>query len=245
MKNILSVCMATYNGGRFIAEQIDSILSQLGSCDELIVSDDGSKDNTLEIVRSYQDPRIRILTDNTFHNPTGNFEHALRHATGQIIVLSDQDDIWLPRRLDLIHEQLDKKKDQVALIMMDGEIVDADGNSLKKSIFLANRSGTGIFKNIYDNTYTGCCLAFTRPLLDIALPFPRRIPMHDMWLGILAEIFGEALFVPEKTICYRRHATNTSFIKPTVYEQIMRRLFLSQNLLKRYFDVKCLRHCKV
>jgi glycosyltransferase involved in cell wall biosynthesis len=234
--------MATFNGSSFIREQIDSILMQLGPVDELIVSDDASTDNTLEIVRSYHDPRIQILTGNKFRSPTRNFEHALRSARGQILVLSDQDDIWIPGRLDLVHERLDSQIDTVSLIMMDGEIVDSAGNCLEKSIFAANRSGSGILKNIYDNTYTGCCLAFTKPLLEIALPFPHRIPMHDMWLGILAEIFGQVEFVPVKTICYRRHAANTSFIQPTVQEQILRRFFLSLNLLKRYVKVGCFRH---
>jgi hypothetical protein len=125
--------------------------------------------------------------------------------------------------------------------MMDGEIVDTQGTVLKESIFSANRAGVGILKNIYDNTYSGCCLAFTRPLLEISLPFPRRIPMHDMWLGILAEIFGRVEFVPVKTIRYRRHAANTSFIRSSAYEQISRRLFLALNLAKRYIDVRFIR----
>jgi hypothetical protein len=234
--------MATYNGSGFIREQLDSILMQLGPDDELIVSDDASTDNTLDIVRSYHDPRIQILTGNIYRSPTLNFEHALRSARGQILVLSDQDDIWIPGRLNLVHERLDNKIDTVYLIMMDGEIVDSAGNCLEKSIFAANRSGSGILKNVYDNTYTGCCLAFTRPLLEIALPFPHRIPMHDMWLGILAEIFGQVEFVPQKTICYRRHTANTSFIKPTIREQILRRLFLSLNLVERYFDTRFNQH---
>jgi glycosyltransferase involved in cell wall biosynthesis len=235
----ISVCMATCNGSRFIREQLESILPQLGPDDELIVSDDASTDDTLKIVGSYQDSRIQILSGNVFRSPVRNFEHALLHASGQILVLSDQDDIWLPGRLDLIHERLDDESEQVSLIMMDGEVVDAHGTCLMESIFLANRSGSGILKNLYDNTYTGCCLAFTRPLLEIALPFPQRIPMHDMWLGIIAEIFGRVEFVPVKTIRYRRHAANTSFIRSRMYEQLMRRVFLAMNLVKRCIDIRC------
>lgn len=234
----VSVCMATYNGGLYLRPQLDSILAQLGVDDELIVSDDASADDTLAIVHSYDDPRIRILAGNEFNNPVRNFEHALCHARGQILVLSDQDDVWLPGRIDLIHKCLDEKIDRVSLIMMDGEIVDSVGISQGKSIFAANQAGHGIFKNIYDNTYTGCCLAFTRPLLELVLPFPERIPMHDMWLGILAEIFGQVDFVPVKTICYRRHAANTSFIRASVSEQIMRRIYLVIGLIRRCIAVK-------
>ena len=241
----LSVCMATCNGSRFIREQMDSILSQLGPDDELVVSDDASTDDTLAIVNSYHDQRIQILTGTEFKSPIRNFEHALRHTRGQILVLSDQDDIWLPGRLDLIHERLDNEITWVSLIMMDGEIVDATGSCLKNSIFTVNRAGPGILKNIYDNTYSGCCLAFTRPLLEISLPFPQSIPMHDMWLGILAEIFGRVEFVPVKTIRYRRHAANTSFIRPSVYKQILRRVFLSLNLVKRCIEIKYFEHYRI
>ena len=237
----LSVCMATCNGSRFVRAQLESILAQLGPADELIVSDDASKDDTLEIVDSYHDPRIRVLSGNVFHSPVRNFEHALCNARGRILVLSDQDDVWLPGRIDLIHERLDGDTERIALIMMDGEIVDAEGTLLKESIFSTNRAGGGILKNIYDNTFTGCCLAFTRPLLEIALPIPQRIPMHDMWLGILAEIFGRVEFVPVRTIRYRRHAANTSFIRASACEQISRRLFLALNLAKRYIDVRFIR----
>jgi glycosyltransferase involved in cell wall biosynthesis len=235
---ILSVCMATCNGSRFIREQLDSILLQLGPDDELIISDDASTDDTLAIVGNYHDLRIQVLTGTEFRSPVRNFEHALRHARGQIVILSDQDDIWLPGRVDLIHEQLDTEVTRISLIMMDGEIVDAGGNCLEKSIFTLNRVGPGLLKNIYDNTYSGCCLAFTRPLLKIALPFPHRIPMHDMWIGILAEIFGRVEFVPVKTIRYRRHAANTSFIRPTVYMQIVRRLSLTLYLVKRCIEIR-------
>jgi len=237
----LSVCMATFNGSRFIHAQLESILVQLRPDDELIVSDDGSTDDTTEIVRGYDDPRIRLLTGNSFRSPVRNFEHALRHARGRIIVLSDQDDIWLPGRLALVHEYLDSQVERVSLIMMDGEIVDADGVGSGASLFTANRAGAGILKNVYDNTYTGCCLAFTRPLLEIALPFPGSIPMHDMWLGILAEIFGRAEFVPVRTIRYRRHAANTSFIKPSVFRQISRRVSLAMNLALRCREVRAIR----
>lgn len=237
----LSVCMATCNGSRFIRGQLESILSQLGPDDELIVSDDASSDDTLDIVRGYDDPRIRVLSGNVFQSPLRNFEHALRHARGRILVLSDQDDLWLPGRLELVHERLDKAIDRVALIMMDGEIVDATGNCLEESIFRANRAAAGILKNVYDNTYSGCCLAFTRPLLEIALPFPPRVPMHDMWLGILAEIFGRVEFVPVTTIRYRRHAANTSFRRASLAKQIMRRIFLVSSLLRRWIEVVCRR----
>ena len=91
--------MATYNGAKYIKEQLDSIIPQLRDDDELIVSDDASKDETLKIVESYNDPRIKIF-HNENHGVAHNFENAMRQASGDIIYFADQDDVWLPGKLD-------------------------------------------------------------------------------------------------------------------------------------------------
>ena len=234
----ISVCMATCNGSRYLREQLESILPQLGPEDELIVSDDSSRDATLAILADYGDARLRVLPGNSYFNPVRNFENALHHARGEILVLSDQDDRWRPGRLELVRQHLAAKVDEVALIMMDGELVDSEGTSLGMTIFQRNRAGAGIMKNIYDNTYTGCCLAFTRPLLEIALPFPEKIAMHDMWLGILAEIFGRVEFLPIPTIDYRRHGANVSQRSSDPIVQVQRRFRLVWSLIGRYGKIK-------
>ena len=237
----ISVCMATHNGGRFLREQVESILPQLAPGDELVVSDDASTDDTLAILASYADPRLKVLAGNVFHSPVRNFENTLRHARGAILVLCDQDDCWLPGRLELVRERLAGNAGRVALIMMDGELVDASGNPLGGTIFERNRVGTGWLKNIYDNTYTGCCLAFSRPLLDMALPFPDKIPMHDVWLGLLAETFGQVEFIPVRTIRHRRHGENASFRATNRLLQISRRVRLVLYLAARCARIICLR----
>ncbi|MDE5758415.1 MAG: glycosyltransferase, partial [Allobaculum sp.] len=92
---MISVCIATYNGERYIETQIRSILDQLNEDDEIIISDDSSTDRTLDIIRSLNDSRIKLFAGNKFHSRTFNFENALKQATGDFIFLSDQDDIWL------------------------------------------------------------------------------------------------------------------------------------------------------
>ena len=89
---MISVCMATYNGEKYLREQVGSILTQLGENDELVVSDDGSTDSTIDILKSYNDPRIKIFINTGRHGVNSNFENALRHADGDYIFLSDQDD---------------------------------------------------------------------------------------------------------------------------------------------------------
>jgi glycosyltransferase involved in cell wall biosynthesis len=233
----ISVCMATCNGDRYLREQMDSILVQLGPEDELVVSDDASTDDTLVILGSYNDERLRVLSGD-YRDPVQNFANALRQARGEILVLSDQDDRWLPGRLELVRQYLAGQTGRPALIMMDGEIVDADGEAVGLSVFTRNRAGKGLLKNIYDNTYTGCCLAFSRPLLDIALPFPRHVPMHDMWLGLLAELFGRVEFVPVRTLRYRRHGANVSQRSPDLLLKVRRRFWLVLNLMGRYAKIR-------
>jgi glycosyltransferase involved in cell wall biosynthesis len=231
--------MATYNGSKFIREQLSSILSQLEPQDELVISDDSSTDNTLEIIKGINDPRILILEENRFRNPIFNFENALLHATGDIVALSDQDDIWLPGKVELIRAKFDHKPASVYLIVMDACVIDESGTILHDSVFNKfRRVGPGLAANIFDNSYLGCCMAFSREVLDYALPFPKKIPMHDMWLGLVTEIFGKTEFVPVKTMHYRKHVKSmTDFtIRFVPWIQIKRRWFLSAALLNRWLE---------
>jgi len=234
----LSVCLASRNGEKFIREQIDSILGQLSPTDELVISDDSSTDSTMEIIASFDDPRIRLLSGNKFFNPIYNFENALRNASGQIITLADQDDIWLADRLEIIRQRLEDKSGRPALIMMDGYVIDAAGNRTGQTIFERKPPKNGLLANLYDNTFTGCTLAFNRELLDIALPFPPGIPMHDSWLGMLALLHGEVQFVKTKTMEYRRHGDNLSKWQRNPLVQIRWRLCLGYQLYRRHILIK-------
>ncbi len=236
----ISVCMATRNGEKYLERQLKSILKQLQEDDELIISDDSSTDQTVEIIKSINDKRIRLLENNTFYSPIFNIENALKHSFGEIIVLSDQDDVWLDNKIEVIRHELAGVHDHIKLVVHDGYIVDEYENIINDSIFNRIHSGKGLLKNIYNNTYMGCCIAFSRNLLKIALPFPRNIPMHDMWLGILAELFGTVEFVPKKTINYRRHEQTITSLKIRIdlIRQISRRFYLVTSLIKRLYQMK-------
>ncbi len=228
--------MATHNGERFIRRQMETILAQLAPDDEVVISDDSSTDRTLEIIRSLADSRIRLFTGNTFFSPTFNFENALRQARGDIIVLADQDDIWLDGKVAVIRERFAQAPTGPYLIALDGYVVDDVEQITEDSIFARLHVGTGFWRNVFDNRYLGCCLAFSRDLLTAALPFPRRIPMHDMWLGQLCALVGTTEFVQVKTIRYRRHvASRTEFLRIRFrpWLQIRRRFFLIAHLLGR------------
>jgi len=231
---MISVCMATRNGEKYLHRQLESILRQLGPEDEVVISDDSSTDGSVSIIReNFNDPRIRLLENNTFYSPIYNFENALKHASGEIIALADQDDVWLDNKIEVIRQHLADRRGRPALIMMDGYIIDGEGNRTGQTLFERKPPQKGIWANLYDNTFTGCALAFTRELLRIALPFPPGIPMHDSWLGLLALKFGEVDFIDAKTMEYRRHGINVSRWQRNPLVQIRWRLCLAYHLWQR------------
>lgn len=224
---MISVCMATYNGEKFIKEQIDSILIQLGENDEIIVSDDGSSDCTIEIIKSYQDSRIKIF-NNSFKNLILNFEYALKQASGDYIFLSDQDDIWLPNKVGVYLGYLK----QYDIIVSNCKVVNQDLEVINESFFQLNNSKEGLISNLIKNSYLGCCLSFRRELLEKALPFPKDIPMHDIWLGFVSELFYRPKFIEEPLMLYRRHGSNES---PTGEESpfnLYRKFLFRYNIVK-------------
>jgi len=201
---MISVCIASYNGEKYIKRQLDSILFQLDVDDEVVISDDSSCDNTIEIIKGYRDERIKLLENNTFKSPIFNIENALREAKGDYFFLADQDDIWLPNKIKQTAEQL-KHFD---LVVCNGFIVDQDENVIHPSYFEWKGSKPGFFKNLAKNSYLGCSIAFNRKILNKVLPFPKHIIMHDLWIGLIGEAIGKVHFIDEPLFSYRRHENN-------------------------------------
>jgi glycosyltransferase involved in cell wall biosynthesis len=202
---MVSVCMATYNGERFIEIQLKSILCQLGNNDELIISDDSSTDNTVSIIESFNDKRIRLYKNQQFHSPIFNFEFALSKAVNNIIILSDQDDEWLSGRVKEVLEVFEAQP-EISLIVNRCNMIDEKGNITKKSHFNdSNPVNHSFLWNLWKNPYPGCCMAFRKKILDSALPFPKRIAMHDIWIGLIAQMNGKCIYLDKVLVNYRRH----------------------------------------
>jgi len=201
----VSVCLATYNGEKFVGEQIASILQQIGQNDEVIVSDDGSTDKTLEIIRNINDSRIKILINKGEKGYTPNFQNALKESNGDIIFISDQDDVWLPGKYDDVLDNL-KTND---LVVTNSIVTDEFLNVTNPSFFSIYDSGTGVFKNIICSTYYGCCMAFNKRVLNYSMPFPKNKDVAiDLWLGLVAEVVGKVKFLEQPYLLYRR-SSNT------------------------------------
>lgn len=208
----ISVCMATYNGEAFIRQQLLSILSQLAETDEVLISDDGSADGTLDAIRAIGDPRVKILKHEkskakfTIDHSTANFENALRHSTGRIIFLSDQDDVWLENKVGTMLQALK----QHAMVMSDAYVVDKDLQSYGSTYFKTRPYKVGIFANIVKSRFLGCCMAFRREVLESALPFPQYGVAHDLWLGVVAIRFHDVHFINQPLMKYRRHTSTVT-----------------------------------
>ncbi|MDR2525268.1 MAG: glycosyltransferase [Oscillospiraceae bacterium] len=201
-----SVLLAAYCGEAFLGEQLDSILPQMGEADELLISDDSPPGEraTGAIAEQYAagDARVRILEGPRLGSTTKNVEFLLTQARGEILVLSDQDDVWLPGKLAALCVAL---RGGALLAMHNATLVDGELRSLGKTLFEEHNAKSGFLRNFIRNGYTGCCMALHRELLRDALPFPPRIPMHDQWLGLVAERRGRVAWIDTPLLLHRRH----------------------------------------
>lgn len=205
---MISVCMATYNGEKYIREQMDSILKQLGVDDEVIISDDGSTDETKAIIESIEDNRIRYVKNAGTHGFTHNFENALRLAKGDYIILSDQDDVWMDDKISTVMEDL-RLYD---FVTHDCITVDGDFNIISESRFKEFDMKPGFIRHLIKSRFLGCCMAFNRVLLEAALPFPSNdfLIEHDIWLAAVGFLYFKSTMINKPLIYYRRHENNVS-----------------------------------
>ncbi len=233
---MISVCLTTYNGEKHISEQLHSILCQLSDSDEIIISDDGSIDKTLDIIQSYNDDRLKLFLhkkDNNFPNYsfykiTKNVENALIHANGDLIFLADQDDIWIPTKVQsVIHEIGDNLG-----LLHDCIVVDENENIIQTSYYKQNKSNSGVILNIFNSSYLGCCMVIKRELLAKALPFPSHPVPHDIWLGLIADCMGKMKMIDNKLIKYRRHGANLSTSSEKSQASLLYKFNYRTNIIK-------------
>lgn len=214
---MISVCIATHNGARFVAEQLRSIMNQLHAGDEVIVSDDGSTDNTLKIISSLNDNRIHLYHYNRpatsytgklrdCYYIRGNFENALRHAQGDYIFLADQDDLWLPSKVDRMVSALA----DCDMAICDCRVADSALNVIDGSFLQGRRLTDNVWHYIARTYFLGCTMAFTKHFLEKALPFPDLPLTHDAWLLLVSTCGFRFATIREPLMIYRRHDGNVS-----------------------------------
>ncbi|MCM1257806.1 MAG: glycosyltransferase family 2 protein [Roseburia sp.] len=229
----ISVALASYNGENYIREQMDSILANLSGEDEIVVSDDGSKDCTLEILKEYEEGRVPVkVLKGPGKGIKKNIENAMRNCQGEYIFLADQDDVWREDKVEFVMPFLEKG---CTLVNHDARVMDGElKNEIMPSFFTYRNSGSGFLRNFVKNRYMGCCMAFHRKLLPLVLPIPDEIEMHDQWIGLINDITGgESVFLRQPLLLYRRHEKNVSdFNHGTVPEMVKKRWILAKALLR-------------
>lgn len=230
---MISVCIATYNGEKYIADQLMSILSQLDSNDQVIVSDDGSTDNTIEVINSINDSRITILRHQAngltaFEKAKNNFANALSYAKGDYIFLSDQDDIWHPRKVEIFMDYLRHY-----------ECVQSDCELMAPTPYTSGilKSYHSLIANVIFLPFRGCNMAITRRFLDFILPIPPSVITHDAWIGCCAIARRTYKKINQELLKYRIHENNVSVKKSsnTLCYKFYYRFLILYNVIKRCY----------
>ena len=215
----ISIALCTFNGSKYLQEQLTSYMHQTRPPDELIICDDRSMDNTVQIIEEFS--RVApfalklIVNDHTF-GPTKNFEKAIGLCTGDLIALSDQDDIWHPQKLERCEEFLNERID-IAAVFSNAEIVNESLNFLgynmwQKSAFTPIEQkrmiyGDAVSVLLKHYVVTGATLVFRSDCKSAILPIP-PFWLHDAWIALLLASISSIDFVPESLSKYRQHLTN-------------------------------------
>lgn len=216
----IGIVMATYNGEKYLPEMLDSLVAQKRPADFIVVVDDGSRDRTPEILKNYENRlplQVTVLPQNMGHRAA--FSKALELAQPQLgeddlIALADQDDIWLPQKLEILEKAIETAepgKRKPDLVFGDAEVVDSDGKTIGKSW----REMDGITPNLslralltgFTNV-TGCMTLFRASLLSKILPIPEKTPVHDQWITFCASARNGCKSISEPVIKYRIHGQN-------------------------------------
>lgn len=241
---LIDILLAAYNGELYLKEQIDSIFSQSYSHLHLYVRDDNSKDGTsllLPKIAAQYPGKITIVPSNQSLGVVGNFSELLKHSTAPYVMFSDQDDKWLPFKVEKTLQEMQKQEKLAGdtalpiLVHTDLCVVDANLKKIHPSFFQYTHlfcEMTSLNRLLMQNVVTGCTMMLNRPLADLCQPFPSVAIMHDWWIALAAAAFGRIGVVSEATILYRQHANNQVGAKDRRFRALMRRGFSLDQLYK-------------
>jgi glycosyltransferase involved in cell wall biosynthesis len=230
-----SICMATFNGQRYIQEQVESIISQMEIDDELVIIDDASNDGTVDYLESIGDPRIRIYHNASNIGHVQSFAKVLSLAQGQYLFMADQDDIWIKGRLSIIRAALAAGSELVSTNskFIDGEnriitplhpdLLEADSNRYTRNIF---RIFTG--KAYYD----GCSMGLRKELLRLVLPIPSYVESHDLWIAMAANLAKSNKHLESYTLYRRMHGNNASIVSRSLVRKLLSRVVFLLSLFQ-------------
>lgn len=211
MSPLVSIALCTYNGERFLVQQLDSILAQDYEHLEIIAVDDASSDGTWDILQDYsaREPRMRVIRNESNLGHLRNFERALAHCSGDYIAPADQDDIWLPGKISRLLSIAPRH----AAVYCDSLLIDESGRSLGQRVSerLRRYSGRDPSVFVFFNCASGHAMLLQRETVKRALPFP-DVEAHDWWLAFVAASLGGIAYLDEVLVHFRRHASATTHL---------------------------------
>lgn len=230
---MIDILLATYNGENYLSQQIDSIITQTCKDWQLLIRDDLSTDNTVNIIKNYArkySDKIRLLEDNKEHlGLVHNFETLLESAQNEFIMFCDQDDIWLPNKIELTLNAM-KEAEQASpntalLIHTDLKVVDEALNPIAESFWKLHRISPErdcrLTKIIYRNIVTGCTVMINKKAKEISMPFPPEVSIHDWWIAINVAKYGKITHIEAPTVLYRQHTANIIGAKKSLKEDAL------------------------
>lgn len=208
MAEMVSVALPVYNGAQYLAEQLQSILTQLRPEDEVVAAYQQCGDASLAILHDFQrrDSRVKIFL-NQKSGVTANFELAISQCKGDYIFLSDQDDVWLPGKRDRVVAAF--RRSGADLVIHDAVHTDEKLHRQAETFFEIYPIGPGVWHNIVKPRMSGCCMAFTKEFRDKLLPLP-EIYGYDQWVNVLAECCGKVEYLDEVLLLHRLHGDNVT-----------------------------------
>ena len=216
----ISICMATYNGEQFLRQQLESILAQSNQDWQLLIRDDGSDDNTIHIIKDYVErlpDRISLITDNGSRlGASLNFGRLLENADTQYIMFSDQDDVWLPNKIELTLNAMKATEqiypDRPILIHTDLQVMNSDLNTIADSMWgyqkLFPEISDDLNRIMAQNVVTGCTMMINRKARAVSVPVPTEATMYDWWVALNVCKHGKIIYLSIPSILYRQHSKN-------------------------------------
>ena len=232
----IDILLATYNGSKYLHEQLDSILSQSYGNINVIIRDDGSSDNTVMIIKEYEqkDNRVKLLSDNLGNlGFVRNFEELMKNSTSDYIMFSDQDDIWYNNKVETSYKRIkaiEEKNGKSCPILVHTNSKIMNYETRTKSLFISDCAKNSSFENSFFNFFVqGSTMLINGSLKREALPFSKEVYLHDRYLHLIAEFIGVRAYIDMPTMDYRQHSNNEIGSRVNIIDKIKN---------KRYFDLK-------
>lgn len=240
--SLVDVLLPVYNGSKYLGQQLDSLLNQSYKNIRIIIRDDLSSDDSRNLIKSYLEKltdKIVFIESDVNLGSSQSFHELLKYSTAEFVMFCDQDDIWLPNKIQdsvsaITDNQLFSKK--VRCVFTDLTIVDEKLNEIHKSMrrALKLRVVPGNYRDyLCQSQVTGCTMMLNRPAVELLQKFPppNRKIIHDHWYSVILSIYGEVRYLDKPTILYRQHLNNQVGVKPVTFSYFIRKVKL---LLKTY-----------